>query len=50
MSDQMDKMESTQEIGTERTAKEKRAEKAHFLWQVPGICWQGVLGRSHAFI
>ena len=27
MSDQMDKMESTQEIGTERTAKEKRAAK-----------------------
>ena len=27
MSDQMDKMESTQEIGTEQTAKEKRASK-----------------------
>ena len=27
MSDQMDKMESTQEIGTEQTAKEKRAAK-----------------------
>ena len=27
MSDQMDKMESTQENGTERTAKEKRAAK-----------------------
>ena len=37
MSDQMDKMESTQEIGTEQTAKEKRAAKKKKSGQSKGV-------------